>query len=166
MSVSFKYCVLSCRERSVHRADHSCRAFVASLVCLSAILNPRPWRVPGPLGAVTLWGKCLTQFILLTSVHRLVLGKKSNFQKLDLFRSSHEKYVISLCLFERVLLLPLLGILAVRQSQDTQSELFQIYWNWILLISFSFNGAKITKLLHAHFKLYGLLFKFIFHFDW
>jgi hypothetical protein len=28
----------------------------------------------------------------------------------------------------------------------------------MLFISFSFNGAKITKLLHTHFKLYGLFF--------
>jgi hypothetical protein len=82
------------------------------------------------------------------------------------FRTSHEKYVVRLCLIERVILIPLSGILTIRQSQDTHSELFQGYWNWMLFISFSFNGAKITKLLHAHFKFYGLLFNFIFHFDW
>ena len=125
----------------------------------SIMKGPRPTRGCYPMG------KMPNTTYFINQCPSPFTWKKTNFRKLDLFRSSHEKYVISLCLIGRVLL-PMLGILTVRQSQDTQSELFQGYWNWILLISFSFNGAKITKLLHAHFKLYGLILNFIFHFDW
>jgi len=32
-----------CCQRSVRRADHSSRGVLPSVVCLSVIMNPRPW---------------------------------------------------------------------------------------------------------------------------
>jgi hypothetical protein len=84
--------------------------------------------------------------------------RKTNFRQLDLFRSSHEKYVISLCLIEWVILVPLPGVLAVRQSQDTLSELLQGYWNWMFFISFSFNGAKNKRIYCTHILNYMVSF--------
>jgi hypothetical protein len=50
-------CVTASCECSVSRADHSSRAVVPSVVCLSVIVKPPYWEGIAPLGAVAPWKK-------------------------------------------------------------------------------------------------------------
>ena len=53
----------------MRRADHSTKAVLPTVVCLSVIVKPRYGGGPGPLGAVSPWsggeGECIVQIPVL-----------------------------------------------------------------------------------------------------
>jgi len=55
------------RIQFLFRDDHSSRGVLPSVICLSLVMKPRKWGVPGPVGSVAPWGKNTQIYTLNTN---------------------------------------------------------------------------------------------------